>query len=176
MSKAESAVLEVLNLLTSQDAQVGKTAVQKITYFLERLAGVDLGLRFVMYHYGPYSFELSHIIESMGGRGLIRIEPATSGFGFTLSPDPEEIDEEPDIQFSEPQRKLIEALGAEPARDLELLATTHFVTSILTNRTGADPDDEVVAREVVALKPKFTPQHVITARRKLDRLSEIANS
>lgn len=53
------------------DVQIGKTVVQKMSYLLERERRYDFG--FSMYHYGPYSAQVSNYLDLAESLGLLKI-------------------------------------------------------------------------------------------------------
>ena len=64
---------------------IGRIRVQKIFYLLEKL-GLNSGLRFSYYHYGPYSENLAHEIDFAEVLdGAIEEEVDTTSFGATYS-------------------------------------------------------------------------------------------
>src|ERR1035441_4963526 len=60
------AVLTLLDReMLAKGSWCGETHIQKATYFLQELLGVDLGFEFVLYRHGPFSFELRDELSSM---------------------------------------------------------------------------------------------------------------
>src|SRR5688572_19502951 len=53
----------------------GETHVQKSVFVLEDLLDVDLDFEFVLYKYGPFSFDLRDELVRLRGLGLVGLEP-----------------------------------------------------------------------------------------------------
>ena len=51
-------VLLLLDQMSKQDSWCGETHVQKCAFFLQEGLEVPLDFEFIMYKYGPFSFEL----------------------------------------------------------------------------------------------------------------------
>jgi uncharacterized protein YwgA len=71
--KRTAILLSLIEHLRQLQSWCGETHVQKGTYFLQTLMGVPLEYEFILYKYGPYSFELSDELASMRADSLIRL-------------------------------------------------------------------------------------------------------
>src|SRR5437879_6450447 len=71
--KRTAILLSLIEHLRERRSWCGETHVQKATYFLETLIGIPFGFDFMLYKYGPYSFELSDELVAMRADSLIRI-------------------------------------------------------------------------------------------------------
>jgi uncharacterized protein YwgA len=60
----ELRVAAIVALVQNAQARLGKTQVQKLVYFAQD-CGIPLEYKYEIYHYGPYSFELSHDLGSL---------------------------------------------------------------------------------------------------------------
>jgi hypothetical protein len=145
--------LAVMSTLIRRVEGSGKTKIQKLLYFLQDAFGVALGYKFRMHHYGPFTNEIERDLSTLRALDCIDITPDTDGYGFHVSSR-----QEGDALFSEPNKEdqaklteVIEVLGGSDAKELELLATVHFVR----NLRHRSPKPEIL--EVVSgLKPKFS--------------------
>ena len=54
---------------------IGKTKIQKISYFLQESVGAELGYRFRIHYYGPYSDDLDDALSFAESLGFVDIEP-----------------------------------------------------------------------------------------------------
>ncbi len=136
---------------------LGKTKVQKISYFLQEAVGAPLMYPFRIHYFGPYSEELDRILSLSKSVGLVDIQPDPNGFGFHVTPLEEgdrswlieyEAARQPEIKQID---KVIEILGNIETPRLELYATIHFVFQ------GEGQNDKDQTLEIVKrLKPKFT--------------------
>jgi len=154
--KRINAIAYLLKLL--EEKQVGKKSIQKLVYFLQ-VFGVDLKYRYGMYHYGPYSSELSNDLDIMDMMGTINIEDNPNMYGYSIKLGESGKEQASDIEqhlYSDKEHfdKLLSVFGRCSAKKLELYATMHLVESILQRR-GQDSSQESVTREVKILKPKY---------------------
>ena len=49
---------ELMDRLRADGSWCGETHVQKATYFLQEVLGVQTGFEYILYKHGPYSFDL----------------------------------------------------------------------------------------------------------------------
>jgi hypothetical protein len=142
---------------------VRKIQLQKLVYFLQS-RGVPLGYRFVMHHYGPYSFELDDHISLLDAASAIQVSVDPEGYGYHITGG--DFRPEAWVKAGAEQDRLVgQVIGdfqGYNAADLELAATIHFVHEIL-----GDPDEARVVEVVHELKPKFPPP---TIKREFQRL------
>jgi hypothetical protein len=68
-------LIDLVNELEASGSWSGETHIQKCTFFLQEAFGVPLGLDFVMYKHGPFSFELRDLLAEMRAQELLRTEP-----------------------------------------------------------------------------------------------------
>ena len=80
----ELKIAAIVALLQNVRARLGKIQVQKLVYFAQD-CGVPLGYKYEIYHYGPYSFELSHDLDSLDSLGVLNVDSDPNGFGFNIS-------------------------------------------------------------------------------------------
>jgi len=108
------------------EKQVGKTFIQKIIYLLTKDS--DLDFHYALYHYGPYSFELSHELGFARDSGLVKIDWRDDE-GYFLSTT-KEMDKYNDL-LSEEEKNKIEKLAYEylqfNAKELSIVATAYFL-------------------------------------------------
>lgn len=153
--------LSIIQKIVDVHRDIGKTKIQKITYFLQEAVGVPLGYQFRMHYYGPYSDSLDSVLSLAKSLGHIDIQPDPSGFGYHVTP----CEENEAVQVNEASvpyeadptvvHSAIEMLGRLETSKLELYATIHFIVGI----KGELPKDEVL-KTVGGLKPKFTPDYI----------------
>ncbi|MXY23108.1 MAG: hypothetical protein F4Y45_01115 [Acidobacteria bacterium] len=71
---ARAAVLtKLMDALQTRGSRCGETHIQKAVYFLQELKSVHLGFDFVLYKYGPYSFDLRDELTSLRADGLVQL-------------------------------------------------------------------------------------------------------
>ena len=146
--------------------RVGHTLMQKLMYLLQAAAGVNIGYRFRLYYYGPYSEEVWNEIRMLADMDVLKVTDDPDGYGYWISLGAKgkyEIFLEAQGQLPKIQiKELIEELGSLDSRKLELIATTHFVCSDLVSRNGKAVDETVKA-SVTNLKPHFSALQVQSA-------------
>lgn len=81
-------VLALADALRKRGSWAGETHVQKAGYFLQHLLHVPMGVRYILYKHGPFSFDLRGAISEMEADGLIRWEPKPYPYGPSLQPGP----------------------------------------------------------------------------------------
>jgi hypothetical protein len=70
-----SLVLELAISLKEHGSWAGETHVQKAGYFLATLLNVPLGVDYILYKHGPFSFELREVLTDMEAKGFINWIP-----------------------------------------------------------------------------------------------------
>ena len=139
---------------------MGKTKIQKISYFLQESLDVELGYRFRMHYYGPYSDDLDGALSFAESLGFIEIEPDPDGFGYHVTaceeespwPDRYDILTQHDVT---PIDNAIDVLGKLETYELELYATIHLIGGPESTRSR-----EQTVQTVKKLKPGFTPLQI----------------
>lgn len=146
--------------------------VHKLMYFLQN-AGLNMRLKFVKGHYGPYAENLRHMLSDMEGY-------YTAGYGdggdqpfkrIALVPNALE-DSKALLAADRSTDEKLDAIGAliegfETPLGLELLATTHWAFSRERKRTVAEI--EAFCKDWNPRKSQFTRRQIAIA---LDRLHD----
>lgn len=137
---------------------VGKTHIQKGVYFAQEAAQADLGFKYVIHYYGPYSRELEGVIQSLGSRGDLRITPEDDGYGYSVTLG-EQVDESPvSSSLKKCADSVAKYLGGLNTLDLERLSTAFYVRNRLPEGSM-----ESWIQEVHRLKPKFNETEIAQA-------------
>ncbi len=147
---------------------IGKTKIQKISYFLQESVGAELGYRFRIHYYGPYSDDLDDALSFAESLGFVDIEPDPDGFGYHVTACEEEspwphrydVSTERDVERID---KAIDILGALETYQLELYATIHLIGGHESKRSR-----EETVEIVKKLKPKFTNPQIDGAYQTLE--------
>jgi uncharacterized protein YwgA len=164
--------LAVISMLihqyNKQGFKPGTTHIQKAVFLLRELWHVPFSQEFCLYHYGPYSFELADDLDDLEATSVISRETKEHGtYHIALTEEGRQFLVEMRAEI-EPYRGVlssaVDALNGLPADDLVLLATTQYVLS-----TGEDNLDTVVDK-VLKIKPKYSPDDVISAQHRLDAI------
>lgn len=156
-------ITKLVQALRGQQSWAGETHVQKAAYLLQEMLGVPLDYPFVLYKFGPYSFDFRDEITALRGDDLLRLE-------FKPPYGPRyDVCEEQALTIQGLKNKTLEMynsqiefvankLGARGVSALERLATAYYVMRKLP---GEPP--ERLADEVVRIKPHVTHEEAIAA-------------
>lgn len=132
--------------------QIGKTVVQKLMYFISREPAVNTDIVYSMYHYGPYSSQVSGELAQAEADGFLEISWIPER-GYSISAAPEAHDD----RLTPAERAAIDSVvarfGRYDAVSLSIIATGDFVR----DRYGVQ-DPEELSRIVHSLKPKYAPE------------------
>jgi uncharacterized protein YwgA len=130
------------------DSQIGKTIVQKIMYMLTRERAIDFN--YSMYHYGPYSAQVSSEINFAENIGAVEID-WISDKGYFIKPKSDELEgvlSEGDKQAID---RVIDKYGGFNAIEISIIATALFVED-----NFEVTDTEELVRVVTSLKPQYS--------------------
>lgn len=173
-----AAVLTLLDReMLAKGSWCGETHIQKATFFLQELSGIELDFEFVLYRHGPFSFDLRDELVSMQADDLITLQVRHPGYGPALVP----------TQFSEtflerfPKTTtrygehvdfVASELGHMGVTELERIATAYYIT-----KYGDEDSVDERVEELVALKPHISSEDAYRAfeeiRRLIDRAQEL---
>ena len=152
-----SILLELISELKNVGSWCGETHIQKSAFFLEEMLGVPLELGFIMYKYGPYSFELSDDLTALRAYNYIDLMPLEPyGVTYSLKDEENKLKKfyEKDIEeYSEKIFSIAETFGNRTVVELEKLATAFFVY----NNENIE-DAEEIAKRLNEIKPHVSIQ------------------
>jgi uncharacterized protein len=152
-------VAAIVALVQNAFVKLGKTQVQKLVYFAQD-GGVPLGYKYEIYHYGPYSFELSDDLGSLDSLGVLDIDSDPSGFGFHISPGKFSNKFRLEPKYLKKVEEVISQFGSNTPAQLEVKATIHFVHSVVKKQVGLGKTKSEVVQRVHALKPRFNDEFI----------------
>jgi uncharacterized protein len=125
---------------------LGRTAMQKLVYFAKTL-GAPIPCSFGIYTYGPYSDAVTFDMESLLADEVVedRSDKPEQYSNYRIGPNAEELlagfasQVEPHTEVID---RVVSTLGRYNPRELELIATLHFVVEgrRLTRRSQAKDD------------------------------------
>ena len=163
--------LAVLYEVISKLQDVNKTQVQKLGYFVQQVFEVPTKYHFKMHHYGPYSEELETDLARLRMAGYVDIVPDPQGYGFHITKSDSPVEKW--VSFSKPFNdrinEAIQTFGARGTSELELAATIHFVSNLMSDQ----PTSEVLVR-VKALKPKFHENYIHNIYEELEQMGSLS--
>jgi hypothetical protein len=161
-------VFSLIERLFSNGSWCGETHIQKSTYFLQELFEVPLEYNFILYKYGPFSFDFRDELLSWRADDLLRIE-IRNQYGPSILPSENGIKIE--TLYSRTLGKYarhIDAvsskLGTMGVTQLERWATAFYVT----RKSEGSQDIELRARQITDLKPHVSYEDATQAIKDVD--------
>jgi uncharacterized protein YwgA len=126
-------VVALAEKLEKKGSWTGETHVQKATYLLSELCGVDFDFDFILYKHGPFSFELRDELSGMQSEGLLESVAPSPRYGPQLLVTPRGKNLEKDFEktmqrYGESLDWIADTLGSRGVMDLERLATAMWMT------------------------------------------------
>lgn len=150
--------------LSPQENKIGRTIIQKISYFL-KAKGVPLSYDFEIHHYGPYSQELYFrmddllidkiIIDKSKHPNRSEYEPGSQmeqllvKFDTQLNPYKNEVD------------NIISMFNSLPPTAMELFATIHYLHNSYRNYFKKSPGKNMLIDKVKEVKMDKFPRIII---------------
>jgi hypothetical protein len=172
MKRLQRAALltELVEQMHDHDSWCGETHLQKATFFLQELLGVDLGYDFVVYKHGPFSFDLRDELGSFVSDNLVRYQPQVPPYGprITVTEEGESVQEIYPKTVARHVARIsfvAEKLDGRGVIDLERLATALYVT-LEKPQAGAE-QRALMLRE---LKPHIPELAARNAVREVDEI------
>lgn len=165
--KRYALIAELTKRLDSVSLHFGKTALQKLVFFLQEIYQVDCGYDFELYTYGPYDSQLVSdldLIEHWGCVSVTRVNDLLGGYRIRPTEAVDSIRGKA-AEFLDHEKtkqalaNLVLTYGSMTARDLELRATTVYVARNF-QRKGETATIEKICRLVAQIKPKFTADEI----------------
>jgi uncharacterized protein YwgA len=146
------------------ELNLGKTALQKLVYFLQEVHGVPLGYEYTLYTYGPFSTELVADLDTAASMDYVRAVYDAGLRGYEIKPagGAEGLQKQSKDWLREVEPKIeavFDAFRSYGAKGLELRATIVYVAREAKADKVVLGDDEL-AGEVHQLKPHFTEQTI----------------
>lgn len=166
--KRLSILHQLMHALYQKGSWCGETHVQKAAYFLQHLSG-EKTFPFVLYKFGPFSFQLRDDLELMRTYGFMMRQVSSRGYGPRLlaSPDPKLVSQTGELASS--HRKWISfvtgKLGDSDVAELEQLATALF----FTKDEPTSGEQERVAK-IRGVKPHISEEDALRAVKRVDGL------
>jgi uncharacterized protein YwgA len=130
MTRGRALLIKLLEFYFEKGYECSKIEAQKLAYFLQE-SGIDLRLRYVAHHFGPYADNLNHVLERIDGHFI-------EGFGDRVNASQiklikSSLGEANKFLENDTEAKsclnMVESLidGYETPLSMEVLATVHWV-------------------------------------------------
>jgi len=149
--KKSDLVLYVVEKLNEVGSWAGNTHLQKIIYLVQSTCNFRL-YDFVLYHYGPYSFDLREDVDFLTISNYLERDADEFGYHYRLSSSLE-----PSIpsEIQERVNKIVKVFGKAPTTLLELITTVDYVV-----KKSPGKSDREIVEIVKRIKPHFSEKAI----------------
>jgi len=155
-------VIKIVETLENRRRWCGKTMLQKLVYFLQEIAHIPIGYRFLLYYYGPYSKELNNDLYYLEFLNAIKITYSEGSYQISLGEDRDFILKKGGgllKKYRSQFKKIIDHFHNFDARTLELLATIVYIQKD-AERKGEKITKEELLDSVKNIKVKFSEAEI----------------
>ena len=164
-------VLRQIEKMWRNGSWCGETHIQKNVFFLQELLNVPLKYEFVIYKYGPFSFEFSYLIADIHSGGLIELLPWRGyrpkirvtelghKFFHTFGQDVGVYEGKIDFVAKE--------FGRRNVDDLERISTSYFITKNVKYRNECS---RARGKRLVELKSHISLTDAVDSVREMDKI------
>jgi uncharacterized protein YwgA len=165
-------ILKLAKLYKEKEGWVlGKTALQKLVFFLQEVRGVELGYDYTLYTFGPFSSTLAADLDFANMMDVVDVTYHSDLGGYEIVASKEGLAVERHAKqwlksVNSDLEAVFEGFGRFGTRALELRATIAYVAKDALARQRALTDDRLV-RIVHDLKPHFDPDTIRAALEEL---------
>jgi len=168
-NQQRATLLTLLQAMDKQGSWCGETHVQKCVFVLQDGLDVPLGMEFVLYKHGPFSFDLRQTLGEMRGDLLIEAklrEPF--GPSLTVSDSGRTFLQRHAESASGSTRKI--EFVAEQLGPRSVVALERLGTALLVKRDEPTLNPEARAVRMTVLKPHIRPDQAREAVDEVERL------
>jgi uncharacterized protein YwgA len=160
-------VAEARKVADNSDGYVGRTAIQKLVYFLQ-VTGVPINYRFDIHHFGPFCENILHDMDLLMADDVVKDDSDTSKYSNYAPGESAAVLLKKHEAFLEKHggliREVVKSLTPLTPNFLELIATLHYVFR-QQKATGADGPFRfcVIQKFKEIKKNKFTDAEIAAA-------------
>jgi uncharacterized protein YwgA len=171
----QAIILSLIEKLLEKGSWCGETHIQKSAYFLQELLNVPLGFEFILYKYGPFSFDLGDELISMQADDIVRME-LRPPYGPSVQPGPmaEQLKNLYPKTLRNYEKEVLfvaNELGEYKVGELESIATALYVT----HHGSIKKDDlQKKASYIREIKPHISQEQAISALQRQKEISDRA--
>ena len=160
-------IVEIIERFHKANCRLGRTALQKMIFLLQRSFGVDCDYSYTLYTYGPYSSDVARDLDVVAGFGGAEMNYDWAFAGYEIRPGPAsaELRGRAAAFLEEIAPKLDELVadfGGYTAKDLELRSTIVYLSK--PGQARAD-----LINRVHGVKPHFSPTQIDSAITELEK-------
>ncbi|MDD4802808.1 MAG: hypothetical protein PHF24_07700 [Syntrophomonas sp.] len=169
--------LGIISEIVKEVPGLGKTAMMKYIFLLQKVYKVPLGYDFEIYTYGPYSSEVMEDIDFAKHQDIIAMEMVNystghSGYNLTPSTNSEKVIKEANefvSTYKHSIEKVVALFGNKTAKELELATTIVYLYGTYAANNW-DCTLEEISSNVRDIKPHFDIATIQIEYRHLDDL------
>lgn len=169
-------LLSLVEAMKNQGSWCGETNIQKAVYFLQEMVGIPTGFDFLLYKYGPYSFDLTDELTALRADDIMTLEVRDPRYGPSFAPG--ELAPLVKERFAKTVNRyrghvewIARRLGNRNVAELERLSTALYVR---LQNAGANIENR--AAQLVRLKPHVQPDEARKALVEVDQMAEEAKA
>lgn len=160
-------ITEIVERFNAANFRLGKTALQKMIFLLQRSFGVDCDYSYTLYTYGPYSADVARDLDVVAGLSGALVNYDFSFAGYEIHPGPASADLRKRAaaflgEIGPKLDQLVADFGGFSAKDLELRSTVLYLS-----KHGQDRRDLI--KQVHDVKPHFSPAQIEAAISELEK-------
>jgi len=172
--RRETVLIALLDALAQRGSWCGETHLQKSVYFLQAMLRVPLCFEFILYKYGPFSFDLREQLATMLAN-LVLSQESYLSYGPSFKPGPaayrlKKLFPTTYRKFQKQISFVAEKLAGYDVAGLERLATALYVRS----EGGEDLSLSDRADRLCELKPHISKEKASHAISLVDQLFDMA--
>lgn len=159
-------IADLVRRFEMEHMTLGKTALQKIIFLLQRVFGFDSDYAYTLYTYGPFCADLARdldIVEGFGG-AVIAHDLSYGGYELRVGPATEELRRRGSeflARAGDALDRLVADFGHATVKELELRSTIIYIAK-------PDTRNEELVKLVHEVKPHFSEVQIEAARRELE--------
>lgn len=162
-------ILAIIEEMQKNHSWNGQTNIQKAIYLLQDMLKVPLNFNFLIYYYGPFSFDLREEIEDMISNNYLDIDIPDERYGPKIvNGNRATVLEKKATSAVNKYKNEIEFIGRKLGRmgikDLEKIGTANYVLKHL--KDGNIPPEEIL----IQIKPHIDKESAIEAITKVEQM------
>lgn len=125
----DALLVELTRQLNSLGRGTGRTHLHKIPFLAKDTLGEAIPFVFVIHHYGPYSFEIDHTIQSLTALGVLEASFPVDGYGakYAVGPLADRVQFKASRTETATLTDLVTTFGPMGVKELERLSTALFL-------------------------------------------------
>ena len=157
----------IISKIINDKENLGKTAVMKITFILQKIFGMKLGYNFNIYTYGPYAADVTEDLEALIYDNYVDANMSnyknSKAYRLTIKEFGKSAIGVLDPKDEENIKKVLDIFGGKNAKELELDSTIIYVKNQWNEEMYG------VIKDVREIKPHFTEEEIESAYRQLEK-------